>query len=64
MGLTFAYAGTNNEEVSNSLLEVLEDFSFGYDVSAFTSMGIGLVSIGSGDEDLIGSLISVIFFKI
>jgi len=54
-----AYAGTQNEELNQIFTEVLEDFSYGYDVSAFCSLGLGLVFIGSGDEDIVGSLISV-----
>lgn len=58
-GLGLAYAGTQNPDLNPVLNEVLEDFSFGYDVSGFTSLALGLVYLGSVDEDIIGSLISV-----
>lgn len=63
-GLALAYAGTRNPELNQIFTEVLEDFSFGYDVSGFASLGFGLVYIGSGDEDIIGSLISVSTIKL
>ena len=58
-GLSLAYAGTKNPEANQILTEVLEDFSFGYDVSGFASLAFGLIYIGSGDEDIVSSLISV-----
>ncbi len=58
-GLALAYAGTRNPELNQVFTEVLEDFSYGYDVSGFASLAFGLVYIGSGDEEIIGSLISV-----
>lgn len=58
-GLAMAYAGSQNQDLNPVFTEVLEDFSFGYDVSAFCSLGLGLVFVGSGDEDIVGSLISV-----
>lgn len=60
-GLSLAYAGTKNDEVRECFVTCLEDFSFGYDVSAFCSIGLGLVFQGTGDDDIIGCLISVRF---
>lgn len=60
-GLGLAYACTQNKTVLDELTKVLEDFSFGYDVSAFTSLCLGLVYMGSNDEDIMGTLISVSF---
>lgn len=58
-GLGLAYAGSQNEDLSAPLLEVLEDFSFGFEVSAFTSLSFGLAFLGSGNDEVIGNLISV-----
>jgi 26S proteasome regulatory subunit N1 len=58
-GLGLAYAGSQNDDLSNPFLEVLEDFSFGFEVSAFTSLSFGLTYLGSCNDDVIGNLISV-----
>ena len=59
LGLGLAYCGTQNEDIKPILSEALEDFSFGLDVSAFTSLVYGLVYLASGDEETIGSLFYV-----
>jgi hypothetical protein len=61
-GLGLAYAGSQNDDLSQPLLEVLEDFSFGFEVSAFTSLTFGLNFLGSGNDEVIGNLISVRIF--
>lgn len=59
MGL--AYAGTQNAELGDALLPILEDFSFGFEVAAFVSLAYGLNYLGSLDEGVIGNLITVRF---
>lgn len=58
-GLGLANAGSQNDDLNAPLLEVLEDFSFGFEVSAFTSLSYGLTFLGSGNDEVIGNLISV-----
>lgn len=60
LGLGLAYAGTQNEDLKSTLSESLEDFSFGFDVSAFTSLVYGLVYMSSNDEEIVGSLFYVL----
>ena len=60
LGLGLAYAGSNDESIKEVLSESLEDFSFGFDVSAFTALAYGLIYLGSGDEEIIGSLFYVL----
>lgn len=60
LGLGLAYAGSQNEDLKPVLAESLEDFSFGYDVSAFTALTYGLVYLGSNDEEIVGSLFYVL----
>jgi len=59
-GLGLAYAGSQNDDLSQPLLEVLEDFSFGFEASAFTSLSFGLTYLGSGNDEVIGNLISIL----
>jgi len=62
-GLGLAYAGSQNDDLSQPLLDVLEDFSFGFEVSAFTSLSFGLTFLGSGNDDVIGNLISILIAR-
>jgi len=58
-GLGLAYAGTQNKDLGEALLPILEDFSFGFEVAAFVSLAFGLNYLGSLDEEVIGNLITV-----
>lgn len=62
-GLGLAYAGSQNDDLNSPLLEVLEDFSFGFEVSAFTSLSFGLTFLGSGNDEVIGNLISILIAR-
>ena len=62
-GLGLAYAGSQNDDLSAPLLEVLEDFSFGFEASAFTSLSFGLTYLGSGNDEVIGNLISILIAR-
>jgi 26S proteasome regulatory subunit N1 len=62
-GLGLAYAGSQNDDLNQPLLEVLEDFSFDIEVSAFTSLCFGLTYLGSGNDDVIGNLISILIAR-
>lgn len=58
-GLGLAYAGSQNDDLNEPLVNVLEDFSYGFEVSAITSIAFGLTYLGSGNDEAIGNLISV-----
>jgi len=62
LGLGLAYAGSQNDDLLEPLMEVIENFSFGLDVFAYCSLAFGLVYLGSGKEDafsnIMGNLIS------
>lgn len=62
-GLGLAYAGSQNDDLNQPLLEVLEDFSFGFEASAFTSLSFGLAFLGSGNDEVIGNLISILIAR-
>ena len=62
-GIGLAYAGSQNDDLSQPLLEVLEDFAFGFEVSAFTSLSFGLTFLGSGNDEVIGNLISILIAR-
>lgn len=59
LGLGLAFCGSQNEDIKPILSEALEDFSFGFDVSSFTSLCYGLIYLASGDEETIGTLFYV-----
>jgi len=62
LGLGLAYAGSQNEDLFEPLMEVIENFSFGLDVFAYCSLAFGLTYLGSGKEEafsnIMGNLIS------
>jgi 26S proteasome regulatory subunit N1 len=62
LGLGLAYAGSQNDDLLEPLMEVIENFSFGLDVFAYCSLAFGLIYLGSGKEDafsnIMGNLIS------
>lgn len=62
-GLGLAYAGSQNDDLNSPLLEVLEDFSYGFEASAFTSLSYGLCFLGSGNDEVIGNLISILIAR-
>ncbi|KAI3925638.1 hypothetical protein MKW98_001492 [Papaver atlanticum] len=57
MGLGLAYAGTQNEHIYQQLSPVLGDSSAPLDVIAFTAISLGLVFVGSCNEDVAQSII-------
>jgi len=61
-GLALANAGTQNKDLGDALLPILEDFSFGFEVAAFVSIAYGLNYLGSLDESVIGNLVTVLIF--
>ena len=63
LGLGLAAAGTQNEKLFNPLLDVFQDFSFGFEVSAFVSLALGLIFIGSSSEDVFNELFSVLITR-
>jgi 26S proteasome regulatory subunit N1 len=62
-GLGLAYAGSQNDDLNAPLLEVLEDFAYGFEASAFTSLSFGLCFLGSGNDEVIGNLISILIAR-
>ena len=63
LGLGLAAAGTQNEQLFNPLLDVFQDFSYGFEVSAFVSLALGLIFIGSSSEDVFNELFSVLITR-
>jgi 26S proteasome regulatory subunit N1 len=62
-GLGLVAAGTQNEKLMNPLLEVIQDFSYGFEVSAFVSLALGLIFIGSSSEDVFSELFSILLSR-
>ena len=59
-GLGIAAAGTQNEKLINPLLEVFQDFSYGFEVSAFVSLALGLIFLGSSNEDVFNEFFAML----
>lgn len=59
-GLGIAYAATNKDDVRNVLVPVLMDVDTSADTAALAALSLGLVFIGSGDEDISMSLFQVL----
>ncbi|KAK6919119.1 26S proteasome non-ATPase regulatory subunit RPN1, C-terminal [Dillenia turbinata] len=57
MGLGVAYAGTQNEVVRHKLTPILGDAKAPLDVIAFTAISLGLVYVGSCNEDIAQAII-------
>nr|GME13348.1 26S proteasome non-ATPase regulatory subunit 2 homolog A-like [Ipomoea batatas] len=56
MGLGLAYAGSQNEEISQKLIPIFEAKP-SLDVIAFTAVSLGLVFVGSCNEDIAQAII-------
>jgi 26S proteasome regulatory subunit N1 len=63
LGLGLAYAGSQNDDLNAPLLEVLEDFAYGFEASAFSSLSFGLTYLGSGNDEVIGNVISILIAR-
>ena len=62
-GLALAAAGTQKESLMNPLLEVFQDFSYGFEISAFVSLALGLIFIGSSSEAVFDELFSILITR-
>ena len=62
-GLGLAAAGTQNESLMPPLLDEFQDFSYGFEVSAFISLALGLIFIGSSSEDVFNELFSILMSR-
>ena len=62
-GLGLAAAGSQNKALHETLIKVLEDFSYGFEMSAFVSLALGLIFIGSSDEDVYTDLFSILMSR-
>lgn len=57
MGLGIAYANTQNEQIRNRLTPILSDPKSSLDVIAFTAISLGLVYVGSCNEEVAQAII-------
>ena len=62
-GLGLAAAGSQNKKLHETLIQVLEDFSYGFEMSAFVSLALGLIFIGSSDEDVFTDLFTILMSR-
>jgi 26S proteasome regulatory subunit N1 len=57
MGLGISYAGTQNEQIRDKLAPILNDGSAPLDVIAFTAISLGLIYVGSCNEEVAQAII-------
>jgi len=62
-GLGLAACGTQNDKLFDPIREALQDFSYGFEVSAFASLTLGLIFIGSSNEDVFNDLFSILLSR-
>lgn len=62
-GLGIAAVGTQNEKLMTPILEEFQDFSYGFEVSAFISLALGLIFLGSSNEDVFNELFSILITR-
>ena len=62
-GLGLAAAGSQNKNLHEILNGVLEDFSYGFEMSAFVSLALGLIFIGTSDEDVFTDLFTILMSR-
>eukprot|EP00252_Welwitschia_mirabilis_P007291 TRINITY_DN1852_c1_g1_i1.p1 TRINITY_DN1852_c1_g1~~TRINITY_DN1852_c1_g1_i1.p1 ORF type:complete len:893 (+),score=200.52 TRINITY_DN1852_c1_g1_i1:210-2888(+) len=60
MGLGLAYAGSQKEEVLGLLSSILTDMKVPIDVIAFTAISLGLIYVGSCNDDIAQAIILVL----
>ncbi|KAL6185843.1 hypothetical protein ACLB2K_041966 [Fragaria x ananassa] len=57
MGLGIAYAGSQNEQIGSQLTPILHDAKAPLDVVTFTAISLGLICIGSCNEEVAQAII-------
>jgi 26S proteasome regulatory subunit N1 len=62
-GLGLAAAGSQNQKLHEILIGLLGDFSYGFEMSAFVSLALGLIFLGSSDEDVFNDLFSILMTR-
>ena len=62
-GLALAAAGTQNKKIYEILIGLLGDFSYGFEMSAFISLALGLIFLGSSDDDIFNDLFSILMTR-
>ena len=63
MGLGLAYAGTQKEEVSELLTEVIHDDTAPLEVVAFAALSLGLVFCGTCHEDSVSTIVQTLMMR-
>lgn len=62
-GLGLAASGTKDENLIQPLLDVFQDFQYGFEVSALISLAFGLIFIGTANEDVFNELFSILLAR-
>ncbi len=60
MGLGLSYAGTNKEELLETLLPIVDDTSLDMQLSAMAALSLGLIFVGSSNDRVSGAIITTL----
>ena len=63
IGLGISAAGSQNEDLLQPLLEVLQDFQYGFELSAYVSLTLGLIYLGSAKEEVFSELFGILLSR-
>lgn len=61
IGLGLAYAGTAREDLQEDLCEIITDCNIGPDVAGFAALSLGLIFVGTCDEEVSNTILSALF---
>lgn len=61
LGLGISYAGTANKEIFELLAPIISDSEENIEVVSFASLALGMIFVGTSNEDISGTIISVLF---
>ena len=63
LGLGIACAGSQKEELMDPILKILQNFEYGFEVSAFCSLCYGLIYIGSASDEVFNELFAILLAR-
>ncbi len=63
LGLGLAYAGSQNADLIEPLTDILQDFSLTFELNAFAALSLGMIFLGSGNDEIFSNLIGILIAK-
>ena len=63
VGLGIAYAGSEREDILEILGSLILDENYNIDINALAALNLGLIFVGSCNEDVVESIIETLSLK-